>query len=297
VQGETGDKPAVMGTVMADAMVSAMKKAAGGKGNKAQLQAMQAMMEQMFGGAIPTLRSIIGSHELPKVSSDASARDASLTMARIRKGVLVMDDDELVGIFTPKDLLCRVVSKGLSPDDVMVADVMTPNPDCVSPDLTLLDALKEMHDHKYLHLPVRDDNGKVIGLVDVIELVCSTAGGEGAGAGKGWRDFFSGAMEARGDADDISDTASNHSSSSLKSKAKSVGASVAKKVTKDEPKVDAAKVMKQERPVSKLRPKAPITVVETASILEVAQAMAASRADAALNFKLTMYIILLLYLV
>jgi hypothetical protein len=79
----------------------------------------------------------------------------------------------------------------------------------VSPDLTLIDALREMHDHKYLHLPVRDDDGTVVGLVDVMELVCSTAGGKG---GKGWRDFFSGAMNAR---DDRSDTKSYTSRSTI----------------------------------------------------------------------------------
>ena len=87
-------------------------------------------------------------------------------MATTRKGVLVMDDrgKELLGIFTPKDILSRVVAKDLSCDETLVSQVMTPNPDCVSPDLTLLDALREMHDHKYLHLPVREEgSGRVLG--------------------------------------------------------------------------------------------------------------------------------------
>jgi CBS domain-containing protein len=184
-----------------------MKKAAGGKGNKAQLQAMQAMMEQMFGGTIPTLRSILSGHSYESVRASANVREAATLMATSRKGVLVMDDDELVGIFTPKDILCRIVAKEKSPDLTSVASVMTANPDCVSPDLTLLDALKEMHDHKYLHLPVRDDDGEVLGLVDVMELLCSTAGGE-----KGWRDFFNCAMDSKGGDDDKSDVSSIRSS-------------------------------------------------------------------------------------
>jgi hypothetical protein len=59
-----------------------------------------------------------------------------------------------------------------------------------------------------LHLPVRENNGQTLGLVDVMELVCSTAGGEG---GKGWRDFFNDAMEANEYRDDISDTSSYYS--------------------------------------------------------------------------------------
>ena len=69
-----------------------------------------------------------------------------------------------------------------------------------------------MSDHKFLHLPVKDTDGTVLGLVDVMELVCTTAGGEG---GKGWRDFFKGALEARGDQDDKSDTTSERSTSIL----------------------------------------------------------------------------------
>ena len=103
-------------------------------------------------------------------------------MAQVRKGVLVMGGKkgkDLIGILTPKDLLSRVLSKNLNPDTTQVEDVITRNPDCVSADLTLLDALKEMHDHKYLHLPVKDNDGRVVGLVDVMDLLCHTAGGEG----------------------------------------------------------------------------------------------------------------------
>ena len=71
---------------------------------------------------------------------------------------------------------------------------MTPNPDTVSGDLTLLDALKEMHDQRFLHLPVKEPNGKVIGLVDVMDLVSHSAGGEG---GKGWR-FLQTSYESQG---------------------------------------------------------------------------------------------------
>lgn len=55
-----------------------------------------------------------------------------------------MDDDGLAGIFTEKDLLNRVLSKGRDPDAVVVADVMTPNPDTVSSSMTVLEALQEV---------------------------------------------------------------------------------------------------------------------------------------------------------
>lgn len=173
---------------------------------------------------MPTLRTILGTGPLPFIRDTSNVRDASLEMAKFRKGLLVLDeDDELVGIVTPKDLLNRVVAKSKPPELTAVASVMTPNPDCVSPDLTPLDALKDMYDHKYLHLPVRETDeygrpGAVVGLVDVMDLICSTARAQG---GKGWRDFFDGAMHARGDNDDAqSDVSSLSDIQSLRPKNK-----------------------------------------------------------------------------
>ena len=258
-------------------MTVAMQGAAGGRGtNTAQMQAMQTPMEQMFGGSVPTLRKVLGSHVFQSVQASTSIRDASKVMAQVRKGVLVMGGKkgkELIGILTPKDLLSRVLSKNLNPDTTQVEDVMTPNPDCVSADLTLLDALKEMHDHKYLHLPVKDNDGRVVGLVDVMDLLCHTAGGEGST--KGWRDFFKSAMAARGDRD-VSDTGSDvsRSASTARSKGRSGGGRQGDKSNGG----DGGGASDLERPVSKLRPKAPISF-DSSTILEVASKMAASRVD------------------
>ena len=264
------------GAKIAETMVSALQKA-GGKGtNKAQLAAMQAMMQQMFGDSIPTLRTILSKEHLVSVSVGTTVLEASEVMAAARKGVLVMaaDGRELVGILTPKDLMNRVVAKGLLADTTLVSDVMTPNPECVDADLTLVDALREMHDHKFLHLPVKDSNGRVLGLVDVMELVGSTAG---EGEGKGWRDFFGGAMAARDDAT-ASDTASNRSGS-IHTRPK---VAVAKSPAKPPSVKPAPESTHVDRPVSKLRPKPPITLRDDLSVLEVAKAMSASRVDAAL---------------
>jgi myosin heavy subunit len=258
------------GAVLAQAMTVAMK----GKGmkNAAQLMAMKAMMESMFGGNIPTLRTILEKMDkVPFVEPGTSIRDAAKIMAEYRKGVLVMDKKgkSLLGIFTPKDLLTRVIAKGISPDEAKVELVMTSNPDSVSCDLTVLDALKEMHDHKYLHLPVVDENGKVLGCVDVMDLIIHSAGEDGK---KGWRDFFKGVMSARGgDKDGGSETGSDLSNSvnSKRSKAKTTSGA-------------AAVPKEHDKPVSSLRPKAPVTASSNNSIFEVVSKMASNRVDAAL---------------
>ncbi len=58
--------------------------------------------------------------------------------------MLVLAGGRLAGIVTPKDLLMRVVAKGLNPDRTPVTAIMTPNPDTVPPEMTAVEALGEV---------------------------------------------------------------------------------------------------------------------------------------------------------
>lgn len=58
--------------------------------------------------------------------------------------MVALDNGRLAGIITPKDLLNRVVAKGLNPDTSRVSAIMTPNPDTVPAEMTVLDALREV---------------------------------------------------------------------------------------------------------------------------------------------------------
>jgi CBS domain-containing protein len=63
--------------------------------------------------------------------------------------------------------------------------VMTPNPECAGLDTTLVDALHIMHDGKFLHLPVVDQEGYIVGCIDVLQLTngaVATVGSSGGGA-------------------------------------------------------------------------------------------------------------------
>jgi len=79
--------------------------------------------------------------------------------------VLVTDGDRrLVGIFTGRDAVHRVLAEGKSAVRTMLADVMTPNPDTMPPDKMAIEALRRMEDRRYRHLPIVG-NGKVVGIV------------------------------------------------------------------------------------------------------------------------------------
>ena len=241
-------------------------------GNSQQLAALQALlgplMQQMFGGdGIPTLRKLLADsgNKKPMVQSGISVRESAKVMAQYRKGVLVADGDELVGIFTPKDVLNRVVAKEMSADDTIVSSVMTPSPETVLPDVTVLECLHRMHDGRFLHLPVVEANGDMVGIVDVMDIVNSLMTGEAG------RLFWE---QAASYDDDCSETSSLHS---VDTTAKSTRS--ARRVIKPSKK---ASTIPESRPVSKLRPKKPVIVTDDTTILEVAKAMADKRMDNAL---------------
>ncbi|CAM9234331.1 unnamed protein product [Phaeothamnion confervicola] len=160
---------------------------------------MQALLQSIFGAGstAQTLADVLA--EAPPTGTATvrprfTVREAARLMAETRKAVLVVEGGELVGILTPKDVLNRVVAKGLSPDTTSVETVMTPRPDSAPPDTAVLAALRTMQEGGYLHLPVMDTGGRVQGVVDAMEVIVVTLGDNGSGA---WEAFF-------GDDDDTS---------------------------------------------------------------------------------------------
>jgi len=68
--------------------------------------------------------------------------------------IAVLRDGELVGIFSERDLMRRVVAGARSPGSTRVAEVMTPNPRTVSPAESLENCLFLMREHGFRHLPI-----------------------------------------------------------------------------------------------------------------------------------------------
>lgn len=100
-----------------------------------------------------------------------TAFDAATLMAKDNIGAVVILDDggKLAGIITERDMTRRVVGKGLDPKKTKLKDVMTANPDTLSPDDSASDALELMQARHYRHLPVTED-GKCVGMVSVRDL-------------------------------------------------------------------------------------------------------------------------------
>jgi CBS domain-containing protein len=113
---------------------------------------------------------LVSNQSLASLPPGASVRDAAKVMTERHIGaVLIAVDGRLQGIFTERDVLTRVVTPGLNPDDTALGSVMTPNPDTVGPEDTALDALQRMSGRGYRHLPVIQD-GRLIGIVSIRDL-------------------------------------------------------------------------------------------------------------------------------
>jgi CBS domain-containing protein len=84
--------------------------------------------------------------------------------------VLVCDGEELVGVFTERDLLQRVLAPG-RPLSLPVAEVMTPRPVVVQAKDSIGSAVRRMEMGGYRHLPVVDEEGRPIGVLSAKRIV------------------------------------------------------------------------------------------------------------------------------
>jgi CBS domain-containing protein len=108
--------------------------------------------------------------EIHYVSPYTSVVECVQRMNRHKIGaMLVMEDDKLVGIFTERDCLTRVVGAWMDPKTTQVGQVMTKDPYCVSPATSLEEAMNIISTQRFRHLPVVED-GKVLGIVSSGDL-------------------------------------------------------------------------------------------------------------------------------
>lgn len=113
---------------------------------------------------------IVDQQRIELLSPATTVRDAAKNMAERHIGaVLIGDGGRLQGIFTERDLLIRVVARGLDPDGTRLKEVMTPDPDTVGPDDLASLALERMRTSGYRHVPVVED-GVVVGIVSLRDL-------------------------------------------------------------------------------------------------------------------------------
>jgi CBS domain-containing protein len=104
------------------------------------------------------------------VTPNCSVLEAVRKMNQERIGaLLVCSENRLVGIFTERDVLIRVVDQGLDPDATTVAEVMTTELVAVKPSTTVEEAMAVVTAKRCRHLPVMDE-GDLQGMVSIGDL-------------------------------------------------------------------------------------------------------------------------------
>lgn len=130
----------------------------------------------LLGGGVKTVRQILDNKgtDVWSVTPETRAQDALVLMEAKNIGaVLVMDQENLVGILSERDFIRNLVLRGGEIGSVRVDEVMTVRPLCVTPAQTVDECMALMTDKRIRHLPVIDD-GRVVGLMSIGDAVKAT---------------------------------------------------------------------------------------------------------------------------
>ncbi len=105
-------------------------------------------------------------------TGDTSVADCLELMREERIGcLLITDEEKVVGIFTERDIIRRIVGKNLAHEDIDVSDYMTHDPDTLTPDAPLAFALNYMVLGGYRHVPIVDGNNCPIACLSIKDVV------------------------------------------------------------------------------------------------------------------------------
>jgi CBS domain-containing protein len=112
-----------------------------------------------------SIRDIIAEQEPITAPESITVSAAAQLMKRNEVGaVMVVEEGRLVGVFTERDALFRVLAEGRDTLTTRLADVMTRNPATIHPDRPFAEALHIMYEGGFRHVPVVED-GRPVGMV------------------------------------------------------------------------------------------------------------------------------------
>jgi CBS domain-containing protein len=119
------------------------------------------------------VRDLIHNQEIFVAPETLTVMEAARRMQASNVGALmIVDGRRLIGIFTERDALFRVIAAGLDPRDTKVSAVMTRDPLAINPDKTFGYALHLMYENGFRHVPVVLD-GIPVGMVSARDALSS----------------------------------------------------------------------------------------------------------------------------
>lgn len=118
-----------------------------------------------------TIGSIISSELVTVNASQSISETVEIMIAKNTGCVIVLMENKPHGIFTERDVLNRVAVKAVDPQKTPVGKVMTPSFASMAQSALIGEALAEMHQKGFRHLQIRDDQGKLTGIVSLVDVL------------------------------------------------------------------------------------------------------------------------------
>jgi CBS domain-containing protein len=114
---------------------------------------------------------VVSQPPLTVTPSTTLADTIRLMQQQRRACVLVMENDQLAGIFTERDILMKVAGQSLDLVHTPVSDAMTPDPFTLPADANVAFALSKMVLEGFRHIPLVDDDGRPTAVVSMRNLI------------------------------------------------------------------------------------------------------------------------------
>jgi CBS domain-containing protein len=108
---------------------------------------------------------------LVTIESETSLRNTISAMQQNQVGyVLVTENQQLVGIFTERDVLGKVMGERVD-DSRLLKEFMTPAPLTLNPDASVLEAIQLMDEHGYRNVPLVNAEGNLVGNLSASNII------------------------------------------------------------------------------------------------------------------------------
>ncbi len=141
-------------------------------------EALESEFQQLEGALLSDTVKLLAPSEPIRLPAEATVHEAVTKMVANRRAAVVIVDGEgrLIGIFTERDVLTRVVGQGRDLHRTTLGEVMTRDPEALSPQDRICYAINRMNNAGYRTVPLVDAERRPIGVVTINDVVKWLAG-------------------------------------------------------------------------------------------------------------------------
>jgi CBS domain-containing protein len=136
-------------------------------------ESLETDFRKLEGALLSDTVKLLAPNEPIRLREETTVQEAIAQMADKRRAAVVIVDGEgrLTGIFTERDLLRRVAVPGRDPKSTRLGEVMTRNPEALSPDDLIAYAINRLHHASFRTIPLIDAQHRPLGVMTVNDIV------------------------------------------------------------------------------------------------------------------------------